>query len=293
MKVNSSSANRHPWRAKGYFVLHEWADNQREWPLTSQDASLPLYHCYIVRQEGSGYGMIRSIAVCDDEKMMQKQLSHYLEQYFADKAHFPYIGYYYSGEEVLAHMAQDTDVLLLDISMSGISGMETASALREKGCKTKIVFITSMEQYALHGYRVHAFAYLVKPIAYTDLAQVLGEIDAQMKENNVSMFAVDTAEGTQMLDLKELVYAEVYQHETCFVTQQDRVTAVMQLSQVEERLQSYGFFRCHRSYLVNLCKIRRIGPIDLTMSNGDAIPLSKHRRKAFIDAYSRWMEVVK
>ena len=237
--------------------------------------------------------MIRSIAVCDDEKAVQRQLSLYLEQYAAETGQCPCVSYYGSGEEVLAHMAPDTELLLLDISMNGISGMDTAAALRARGCGVRIIFITSLENYAVQGYRVHAFGYLVKPVTFTELRQVLLEADRELKAESDSVMPVETSGGTQLLELKELLYAEVWQHETSFVTAQGRVTSVTQLSQVEERLVPYGFFRCHRSYLVNLRKIRRIGTAELTMNNGDAVPLSKHRRREFIDAYSRWMEVVK
>ena len=237
--------------------------------------------------------MIRTIAVCDDEKLMQRQLSHYLEQYAAETERYPCISYYSSGEEILASMDRDTDVLLLDISMPGVSGMDTAAALRERGCRTQIVFITSMEQFAVQSYRVHAFSYLLKPVTYAELSRVLREIDDRLKEERSSVLPVETAEGTQLLELRDLLYAEVYQHETSFVTTEGRVTSVTQLSQVEARLVPYGFFRCHRSYLVALRKIRRIGATDLTMANGDVVPLSKHRRREFIDAYSRWMEVVR
>lgn len=69
----------------------------------------------------------------------------------------------------------------------------------------------------------------------------------------------------------------------------DRVVGTIQLSQIEERLTAHGFFRCHRSYLVNMARIKRIGQDALIMPDGMTVPLSKHRRRAFLDAFSNYM----
>ena len=73
---------------------------------------------------------------------------------------------------------------------------------------------------------------------------------------------------------------------------QDRkITAQAQIAPLEKELLSCGFFRCHRSYLVNLPMISRVGQTELEMQNGDRIPLSKYRRHEFLDAYARQMGV--
>ncbi len=237
--------------------------------------------------------MVRHIAVCDDEKNMQRQLSHYLEQYAALHQEDFDVLFYSSGEELLAGSAADPDILLLDISMGGMDGLETAQKLRDRGCRSLLIFITSMEHYAVRGYRVHAFGFLVKPVTYQELSDVLAEAIASLKQDTGSVLPIQTAGGTYLLDISSLLYAEVFQHETSFVLSQEKHTAAIQLGQVEELLTPYGFFRCHRSYLVNLRRIRRIGAAELTLEDGTVIPISKHRRREFIDAYSKWMEVLR
>lgn len=233
--------------------------------------------------------MRRKIAVCDDEKAMLRQLSQYLAQIQEETGESYDLFYYASAEELLAHMPRDIQAILLDISMGDMTGMECARNLRAQGCEAAILFITSMTQYALEGYEVHAFAFLSKPLVYHELKARLTDCFARMDRTKRTVFPVDTAGGMELLPLEDILYAEVYQHETSFVLPGKRVTGTLQLSQAEARLASHGFFRCHRSYLVNMARIGRIEPDALTMPDGAVIPISKHRRRAFLDAFANYM----
>ena len=233
--------------------------------------------------------MSRKIAVCDDEKAMLRQLSQYLAQIQDETGESYDLFYYASAEELLAHMPRDVQAILLDISMGDMTGMECAKALRAQGCEAAILFITSMTQYALEGYEVHAFAFLPKPLVYAELKARLTDCFARADRSKRAILPLETAGGVELLPIEDILYAEVYQHETSFVLPGRRVTGTLQLSQAEARLAPHGFFRCHRSYLVNMARIGRIDPDALTMPDGAAIPISKHRRRAFLDAFANYM----
>lgn len=233
--------------------------------------------------------MRRKIAVCDDEKAMLRQLSQYLAQIQEETGDRYDVFYYASSEELLDHMPQDVQAILLDISMGGMTGMDCARALRTQGCDAYILFITSMTEYALEGYEVHAFAFLPKPVTYAELKDRLTACFARADRDKRAILRVDTAEGIELLPIEDILYAEVYQHETSFALAGRRVTGTLQLSQAEERLLPHGFFRCHRSYLVNMARVSRIGPDALTMPDGAVIPVSRHRKRSFLDAFASFM----
>ena len=233
--------------------------------------------------------MFYKIAVCDDERTMLRQLSLYLSQIQEDTGDSYDIFYFTSAEELLANMPTDVQVILLDIAMGNMTGMECARTLRAKGCEADIIFITSMTEYALEGYDVHAFAFLPKPIVYTELKKRLTDCFSHAQKNQTSILPVESAGGKELLPIDEIIFAEVYQHKTSFILFDRKVTGSLQLSQVEKWLTPHGFFRCHRCYLVNLACIRRIDQDALTMQNGTAIPISKHRRKIFMDAFANFM----
>lgn len=236
--------------------------------------------------------MTKRLAVCDDEKNMLRQISAYLDQWQKDTENTLEVFFFSSAEALLGSMDRKTDLVLLDISMGGMTGMDCAKKLRTEGFSGEFVFITSMENYALEGYKVHAFAFLTKPLEYDEFKQVLDEYAAKQKEKRVAVLPVDTAEGTRILKIKNILYAEVFRRETSFAMQdKSRIESIVQLAVVEEELTKYGFFRCHRSYLVNMKHIENIAASELTMADGSVVPLSKHRAKEFMSAYARFMKV--
>lgn len=233
--------------------------------------------------------MRRKIAVCDDEKVMLRQISQYLSQIQAETGDRYDLFYYASAEELLSHLPEGVQVILMDISMGEMTGMECARALRARGVESAIIFITSMTQYALEGYDVHAFAFLAKPLVYTELKDRLVDCFARLDQTQEVILPVETAKGMELLPIRDILYAEVFQHETSFTLLNKKTAGTIQLSQVEDRLAAHGFFRCHRSYLVNMAQVKRIGQESVTMPDGAVIPISKHRRRAFLDAFSSYM----
>ena len=235
--------------------------------------------------------MKKKIAVCDDSAVVLRQTAGYFEQLQKDLPYEICPAYYSSGEEVLSCLAGDTDLLLMDISMDGMDGIECSKVLRERGMKFPIIFITSMTEYALAGYAVHAFGFLTKPVTYAQFSGIIKEVFAQTEPEKPKKILVNTENGVRIIDPEELIYAEVYQHETSFILKNGHIEGNVQLHTVEQLLQPQGFFRCHKSYLVSFPHISFIGRDALTMGNGDIVPLSKHRRKAFLDAYGAYMGV--
>lgn len=236
--------------------------------------------------------MVRSIAVCDDEKAMLRQLSLYLDQVSAETGDRFDTYYYSSAEELLEHMPRQVDVILLDISMGKVSGMDCAKRLREEGSEAEIFFITSMTQYALGGYQIHAFAFLEKPVTYEELRRNLLDCFARRDGKRRAVLPVETQDGLELLPVEQILYAEVFQHETSFHLQGGRhVCGPIQLTEVEKRLSRQGFFRCHRSYLVNMQAISYISPNELTLTGGAKVPVSKYRYKDLLTAYALYMGV--
>lgn len=236
--------------------------------------------------------MSHTIAVCDDEKTMLSQLSDYLKQIETETGDELKIFLYSSAEEVLEYMDRNTQLLLLDISMGEMTGMDCAKKLRSEGYAGSIIFITSMEEYAKRGYKVHAFDFISKPVTYPELKNSLLECFAEQDKDKAPVLPVETSKGVRILNINDIIYAEVYQHRTSFSLEGGKtVDSLVQLSEIEEKLSGQGFFRCHRSYLVNMRHVSHITATELTMSNGFAVLLSKYRSKEFMIAYARFMRV--
>ena len=104
--------------------------------------------------------------ICDDEQEMRSAVRANLERFSEETGERFSVTELTSGEALLFNLTEDTDIIFLDIKMNGITGMDAARKLREKNSRVCIVFITTMTQYALEGYEVHAFGFLKKPVSY-------------------------------------------------------------------------------------------------------------------------------
>lgn len=237
--------------------------------------------------------MIRKLSVCDDEKVMIRQISSYLGQVENGIADSFEVAYYSSAEELIRNMDRSTEILLLDISMCGMTGMEAAKKLRAAGFAGDIIFITSMEQYAIEGYSVHAFGFITKPVVFDEFKQTLLSCLKKRDSQKKNVLAVETAGGTEIINVNDIIYAEVYQHSTSFILKRGRhLVSPVQLNELEGKLAPQGFFRCHRSYLVNMRCITKIGQSELVLSGENTVPLSRHRSKEFLAKYTQFMGVV-
>ncbi|WP_042274387.1 response regulator, partial [[Clostridium] dakarense] len=112
--------------------------------------------------------MIR-IAICEDEKETQRSIEDYLDSILKNINIEYEIKKYSLGEELLECNLKDIDILLLDIQMGQINGMDTARKIREVDNTMEIIFITSLIDYVQEGYEVRAYRYLLKPIELEEL----------------------------------------------------------------------------------------------------------------------------
>jgi Response regulator of the LytR/AlgR family len=232
---------------------------------------------------------MRRIVICDDEEYTCQTIRDYLNRYQSEKGEAFSVRAFASGEELLRDMPRDTDILLLDIKMCEISGMEAARILRARHAEVCIIFITTMVQYALEGYEVHAFGFLKKPIVYEQFSRQMTEAlhSLSFKED----FCISFRSGTETVRVSasDIYYIEAFGHNINVVTKTKNEKTDMSLSEFEAHLKTHGFFRCHKSYLVNHKYISRIEQDKLRIFNGDEVLISRHRRKEFLDDFTRYI----
>ena len=229
------------------------------------------------------------ILLCDDEKETLVQLKEYFEQLGRSRNWRLDISMCTSGEALLECNLEDTDLIVLDIGMGGLSGMDAARRLRQCGVETRIIFLTSMVEYALEGYDVHAYAFIPKPVSFDIFSE---KVDAAM--NDVSrrrgvMLLLKSGMTSDYVSSRDILYIDVQDHNIRLVFSGGRKTYYARLQAVEDQLRGQGFFRCHKSFLVNFRYVRAIRQDTIVMSNGDSVPLSKHRRYEFLSDFSKYV----
>lgn len=220
------------------------------------------------------------IAVCDDEERDLDALCDLLSVYDGSLAPDRY-----SAAEPLEEKAECYDLVFLDIEMQAPNGYEIACRLIRQTPHPLIVFVTHTDAYAVRGYGI-AFRYLVKPVRFEALADVLRAAEQELRANSITVFVDGTS---YVLDVREILYAEVLNHTTVLHTLDGVYTFRAALRELEAQLPPRFFSAPHQSYLVNLQYVRAADAQSVVMTNGDRIPISRRRRQAFLLQLHAWL----
>lgn len=231
------------------------------------------------------------IAICDDEESQRMLLSNYLKEWGKDRENFVEISCFSSGESFLFAWEDETfDLLILDIEMGALSGMELAGKIRKENEEIPILFITGYEKYMAQGYDVAAFHYLLKPVRQEKLFEILDRISKKKKPEEKLIFPM--AEGHFLLPAGKIWYVEAMGHDCLLCTAEEKRQIRMSMGAVLKLLCGRkGFVQCHRSYLVNLQHISAIVRAEIILDDGRRIPVSRRAHKevneAFIQTYRK------
>lgn len=233
--------------------------------------------------------MALKIAVCEDDLAQRDALVALVSRWAAAREHSAAIGSYSSAEAFLFAYAdaRDFDILLLDVEMGATNGVELAKRLRREKSRAEIIFLTSHTEFIGEGYEVDALHFLIKPVNDEKLFSVLDRAAERAAASPPSI--VVSSEGqTLRLYEREICYIEAFLHECVIVADSGEYRVRERISDLEARL-SKQFFRCHRSYIVFLPAIRRIGRSELLLEGGASIPLARGKydaiNRAYIDFY--------
>lgn len=219
-----------------------------------------------------------NIAICEDEREIQELIEIYIVNIFKKKNIEYKIQKYNSGEALLKSDFSHIHILLLDIRMGKINGMETARKIREVDMNMEIIFITSLIDYVQEGYEVKAYRYLLKPIRQEDLKKHLLTCIKEVQVRN-NYIIVNDKSNTYKIYSHDIKYIEVQKKIISIYTNDKDITTRYSLGKIEKDLNSEKFVRCHKSYIVNLSFIEGIKPNSLRLESGEEIPISRYRYK--------------
>lgn len=225
-----------------------------------------------------------TIAICDDDNSQICALKKMLTEWSGCTI----INEYNSAEQFLFNYPDAScDLLLLDIEMRDMNGMELAKELRAKGDMLPIIFITGFSEFIGDGYDVEALHYLLKPVDKEKLFQVLDRYAERHRADN--RIILPSGDESVLVSADDIVYLEAFGKKTLVaLTGGKEIVCTCGLSAVSDKL-GRGFVSCHRSYVVNIGFIVGISKIEITMDGGEKIPLARRSydsvNRAFIDYY--------
>lgn len=225
------------------------------------------------------------VAIVEDQERNSTLLQEYLERYGRESGEPIRCAVYHNGMEFTANYRPVWDLILLDIDMPLMNGMETAHFIRQTDTNVLIIFITQMAQYAIEGYSVQALDYVLKPVQYFAFAAKMQQISKILAARSDTPFLVTSREGAVKLPLPAITYVEVRNHTLRFHTEQRVIesTAAKTMSGLSQELADKGFARCHQGYLVNLHHVIGYNRSCVKLSDG-TLPMSRTYYKGFVQA---------
>ena len=226
------------------------------------------------------------LAICDDDREQLRELKVLVENWGEKSGLGCSIRTFTSAEEFLFEYEEDKayDILLLDVEMNNISGIELAKCIRKDNNRAEIIFITSHFEFVGEGYEVDALHYLIKPVANEKLCQVLSKATEKLAVE-APWVAINFEGQTIKLYESEILYIEAFLHYISIRTKDGEYKIKENLSSFEKKL-SDDFYRVHRSYLASLKHITRISRSAVWIGEKE-LPLARGKyddiNRAFIE----------
>lgn len=214
------------------------------------------------------------IAVCDDSDADRQYVFNMTADWAKAAGHSVRINTFPSAESFLFAYEDenDYDILLLDIEMGALNGVELAKSLRKSNDTVQIIFITGYSDYISEGYDVDALNYLIKPVKEEKLFSVLERAAKKLKKNEKVLFFEVGGESIRV-PIHRIRYADVYGNYVTVHAHTD-ITVKMTLSELEKQLDE-RFSRVGRSAIVNLTNISRVTKTEVKLDTGASIPLPR------------------
>lgn len=235
------------------------------------------------------------VAICDDSREDREYITGLLNRWASETNRCLVIQSFLSAEQFLFQYEDEKDfqILLLDIEMGKMNGVELARKIRELNRDIQIVFTTGYPDFIAEGYEVDALHYLMKPISEEKLVKVMEKAAANLRKAEKYILLQDNGEVLKVA-ADAIIYIEVFSHSCVIHTKEGNVETRTAISKMENELGT-GFVRAHRSYLVNLEHIRKIGKAEIELENGETVPLARRKyvevNLAFVSFYGERQEI--
>jgi len=233
--------------------------------------------------------MIR-FAICDDEPLMAREISDQLSKYMDELQSVDYQVSSFSNGCALLEKGGGFDVIFLDIQMEQPDGLETAKLLRQKGYRSLLIFVTVLKECVFDAFEVEAYDYLLKPLEAGRFQRTMDRVLKRLREQTGKSIVIQRGTDCEVVLLSEIMYCEV-QGRKLFIHRTDGtvIDYYDRLEELEHRVDR-RFFRCHRSYLVNLEHLKGCKGGTAYMDDGRTIPVSRLRSREFSDAILHYMK---
>ncbi len=238
-----------------------------------------------------GGAAVMRIAVCDDDKECIDEAKALIEKWVALSGIVTEIVTFDNGDDLIAeNRLEPIDIIFLDIVMPLLNGIDTAKEIRDFDERAKIIFLTSTSEFAVASYNVEASDYLLKPVDYEHISRALFKVTQELQKVKSSI-VIHTNDGYKKVYINEIEYIEASRKRTnIYLISGTAIKSLDPLYYFEQILSDkVGFFKCHRSFIVNISNLDSLAQNEVITKTGKTLPvarkLQKYFKKEFIAFY--------
>lgn len=235
-----------------------------------------------------------NIAICDDQDYDRKNLRQILEKISLRNNIIFNIEEFRSGKELLNIYKRDIpkyDVIFLDIVLGDSNGIDIAKCILDLYDSVKFIILSSSKEFILDGYDISAVNYIIKPALGEKIEKELFRaIDIQ--ENNKKFYEINKSGNTVLLKLNNIYYFEVDHRKINVYEKGNVIDYYEKLDNVEKDLNDKGFKRCHRSYVINISKIKELKSNEVKLLNGQVVPVGRKYKESLKETFFNYIQTI-
>lgn len=215
------------------------------------------------------------ISVIDDNSADAEYVAALVTRWAESAGHTAHVSRFPSAEAFLFQQEEepDFDILLLDIEMGEMNGVDLAKKVRQGNDRVQIVFLTGYPDFLAQGYEVDALHYLMKPVSCEKLHGVLDKAAANL-ERAEKRLCVTHDHRTDFVPLSQVLYVEAQKQYVLIHTFETTYRMKRSLAETVGELDEF-FFQCQRSFCVNLRHVTQVKSGGVLLKNGEEIPISR------------------
>ncbi len=228
------------------------------------------------------------IAIVEDDSQYQQQLEGFIQQYGQENDLTFQIKIFGDGKEIVEDYQPEYDIILLDIEMPHLNGMDAAGRIRSQDPDVVLMFVTNMSQYAINGYEVGALDFVLKPINYYTFSVRFARAIERAQKRESGQILLNMPDAVRRIDIRQIYYVEVQNRMLHYHTELGEFILRGTMQAAEKELECHHFVRCNHWYLVNLRHVTEIRR-DVVVVAGRELEISRRNRTAFLTALTNYV----
>ena len=229
------------------------------------------------------------IYIVEDDKTAGQQLENLVQIGLKESNIIAEVKYYANGVTFLQDYTDGGDIVFLDCDMPLMDGIEVARRIRKKDKKIIIIFVTNLMQYAVDGYEVSAFDYILKPLVAPVFLRKFKRAIQKIESEKEGFLAFKSKRSMVTVAASDIVYLEVNGHYITVHTLTDEFISRCTLSELEDIAGEYGIIRCASCYMINLLYVKQVKSNQIILADETEIALTRSYKKEFMQKLASYL----